>query len=133
MEEEIWKTIPISLKYEASTFGRIRRIKSGRILKSYGVGPGYLAVSIKGTNGESITDRVHRLVAITFIPNPENKPTVNHIDHEPSNSHVSNLEWATYQEQIEHARKRKLTTEETAFTERKVRNVFNDTRSSCFI
>ena len=117
MEEEIWKTIPISLKYEASTFGRIRRIKSGRILKSYGVGPGYLAVSIKGTNGESITDRVHRLVAITFIPNPENKPTVNHIDHEPSNSHVSNLEWATYQEQIEHARKRKLTTEETAFTD----------------
>jgi len=42
---------------------------------------------------------------------------VNHIDHEPSNNHVSNLEWATHREQVLHSRKRKLTTEETPFTD----------------
>ena len=113
MEEEIiWKTIPISIKYEASTLGQIRRIKTGRILKSHKDGNGYLSVGIKGTNGENITRRVHRLVAITFIDNPDNKPTINHINYFPSNNNVSNLEWATHKEQVEHSRKRKLTTEE---------------------
>ena len=112
MEEEIWKTIPISLKYEASTHGRIRRIKTGYIVKSHKNRKGYFQTGIKGTNGEKITGRINRLVAITFIPNPENKPTVNHIDHEPSNNHVSNLEWSTHREQVLHSRKRKLTTEE---------------------
>ena len=112
MEEEIWKTIPISIKYEASTFGRIRRIKTGRILKSHKNEHGYLKTKIKGTNGENITSLIHRLVAITFIENPYNKPTVNHINHCPSNNNVYNLEWATHKEQKKHSRKRKLTTEE---------------------
>ena len=117
MEEEIWKTIPISLKYEASTCGRIRRIKKRNILKSHKNERGYLAVSIKGTHGENITRFVHRLVSITFIPNPENKPTVNHIDHNPLNNNVSNLEWLSHKGQVKHSRKRKLTTEENVFTD----------------
>lgn len=43
---------------------------------------------------------VHRLVAFMYIPNPQNKPTVNHIDGNPSNNNVKNLEWATHSEQI---------------------------------
>lgn len=110
--EESWKTIPISTKYEASTHGRIRRIKTGHILKLQDEGKGYLRVDIKGTCGENITRSVHRLVAITFIPNPDNEPTVNHISPDPSNNKVSNLEWASHKKQAQEARKRKLTPEE---------------------
>jgi len=112
MEEELWKTIPISIKYEASTHGRIRNKDTKCIMKSYECLLGYQHVNIKGTFGENITGLVHRLVAITFIPNPDNKPTINHIQHGRSCNHISNLEWATHQEQASHSRKRKLTIEE---------------------
>lgn len=117
MDEEIWKTIPISTRYEASTHGRIRNKKTGRVHKSSETPLGYQAVGISGTHGEEITKLVHRLVAITFLPNPENKPTVNHLKHGRSNNNVSNLEWASRQRQNEHSRKRKLTSDEIGFEE----------------
>lgn len=46
---------------------------------------------------------IHKLVALAYIPNPENKPTINHIDGNKLNNNVSNLEWATYKEQKIHA------------------------------
>lgn len=54
-------------------------------------------------NGKSYL--VHRLVAECFIPNPEHKPTVDHINRDPTDNRVSNLRWATYKEQVENSSK----------------------------
>lgn len=63
---------------------------------------GYLQVTLYQGNKRAKTIVVHRLVATAFISNPENKPTVNHIDGNKKNNCVDNLEWATYAEQQEH-------------------------------
>lgn len=60
-------------------------------------------------NNTCVLKHIHRIVAETFIPNPENKPTVNHIDGNPLNNCVDNLEWATYSENQIHAYKTGLT------------------------
>ena len=63
---------------------------------------GYLKVRLIG-NGKDVTARVHRLVAEAFIPNPDGKETVNHIDGNKENNAFANLEWADRHEQLEHA------------------------------
>lgn len=64
---------------------------------------GYLRVHVTLPNKRRANIGVHRLVAMAFIPNPENKPDVNHIDGNTSNNHASNLEWVTKSENILHA------------------------------
>jgi hypothetical protein len=64
---------------------------------------GYQVFTLKGKS-----TYVHRYLAEKLIPNPENKCCVNHIDGNPSNNNISNLEWVTYLENAEHARKNNL-------------------------
>jgi hypothetical protein len=103
VEEEIWKTIEEFPNYEVSIFGNIKNKTTEKLLKLQKNYSGYLKVSLRNNNKKSFSCIVHRLVTKAFIQNPENKPTVNHIDRNRSNNHIHNLEWSTMSEQNYHS------------------------------
>lgn len=99
---ETFITIPDFPEYSVSDKGNVRSNRSGRILKlDTQTKLPYKRVTFS-VNGKTTRKPVHRLVAEAFIPNPMNKPFVNHIDNDPSNNHVSNLEWVTHSENMIH-------------------------------
>jgi hypothetical protein len=88
-----------------SESGEVFSTKSNKVLKTFKHKHGYLVFStrLNGRNSKSILLKVHRLVAETYIPNPENKPYINHKDGVKANNHISNLEWVTASENVKHA------------------------------
>lgn len=115
--QEIWKDIDGTLYYQVSNKGRVKRLtyqkwckpnntystmKERIIVGSYNNSKGYLRAQFVTTSGVNKTLTVHRLVAIAFIPNPNNKLQVNHRDGNKKNNCVENLEWVTNQENNEH-------------------------------
>lgn len=108
MAEEIWKTVIYQgeefSRLQVSNKGRLKNIKTGTIYKQQIAKSGYCLVSLTlGSEASKKTFRIHKAVAETFIPNPENKPQVNHIDGNKTNNCVENLEWATNLENSHHA------------------------------
>lgn len=106
MEEEKWKYIEgTGNMYMISNHGRVKSFKrdSGGVILSNTNRYGWYLTRQLIINGERKTLRIHRLVAEYFIPNPENKPQVNHKDGNKQNNHYSNLEWVTPHENIHHA------------------------------
>lgn len=100
---------PTSYKnYSVTRDGNIISSHSGEYLTKTKVG-GYHSSTLR-INGVSVTKSVHRLVALAFIPNPDNLPTVNHKDGNGFNNHVDNLEWATHRQQAVHAHANGLVT-----------------------
>jgi len=107
---ETWKPIKDFETYEVSSEGKVRNSKTMRLLSPrLGGTAKYLFVSLWKNNKEK-HKTVHRLVALAFIPNPEDKPQVNHIDGVKTNNSVSNLEWVTCSENLKHAAKTGLMT-----------------------
>lgn len=114
MSAEIWKNIEGTSIYQVSNFGRVKRLsytkyyKDGyrkrkfpeRIFNMSIDRDGYFHVELQGLGGRA----VHRLVAAAFVPNPDNKPCVNHIDGNKQNNVPSNLEWVTSAENTKHFR-----------------------------
>lgn len=89
---------------EISNLGRVRNPKTGTIRKQNILKTGYYFVSFSmGSRDKKKTFRVHKGLAEVFIPNPENKPEVNHIDGDKLNNDLCNLEWVTSQENTQHA------------------------------
>jgi hypothetical protein len=122
MQEEIWKDVPgYEDMYEASTYGRVRSLDrvvlkkgnkgsmyyytiKGRILKQKLTKQGYFEVAFSNGKRNDLTSlRVNRLVAFTFLLNPDNLPEVHHIDHEKTNNRIENLKWVTKSENIKEA------------------------------
>jgi len=101
IEDEIWKDIPgYEEYYEVSNTGLIRR--KAYIMKCRLTNDGYPAITLCG-GGKQLSKTIHRIVAEVFLKNPENKAQVNHKDGIKANAMVSNLEWVTPSENINHA------------------------------
>lgn len=101
--EEIWKDIPdYDGKYQISNMGRILNNHTKRISKGFNHGNGYLYYTFN-KDGKKKNAYVHRLVAEAFIPNFENKRTVNHKDFDRTNNTVENLEWSTHKENLKYS------------------------------
>lgn len=103
--EEEWR--PVSRtdgQYEVSNLGRVRSLKCHkvRIMPQTTQRTGYHAFMVH-IDRKSQCRKVHREVALAFIPNPEHLPEVNHIDGNKHNNKVSNLEWVTHQANVQHS------------------------------
>ena len=99
--KEIWEPVKnFEDRYCVSNFGRVYSIKRETIMKLSMLNGYWRVVLYDGNKTKGYY--VHRIVAEAFIPNPQNKPIINHIDENRANNKTSNLEWATFSENVNH-------------------------------
>lgn len=99
MVEEVWKVVESHPEFEVSNTGKVRN-KRGKILSNKPNKCGYVRIGLGKKYGKNKTIAAHRLIAEAFIPNPENKPQVDHIDNIKHHNNIENLRWVTQGENI---------------------------------
>lgn len=123
ISKEVWKdVVGHEGEYQVSSLGRVKsfvRYPEGVILVNQVMPNGYVRARLRGK-----AEYIHRLVAKAFIPNPENKPQVNHIDEDKENNILSNLEWSTVKDNLNHGnRNKKMAATLSKVNSRKVRSI----------
>lgn len=91
-------------RYAVSADGRVYSYLTHIILRPEEVHNGYLRVNLTDEDGSTKHRRIHVLVAEAFIPNPENKSQVHHLNHDRKDNRVENLQWATQRENLQERR-----------------------------
>jgi hypothetical protein len=100
--QKVWRPIEeYEGFYEVSIYGEVISLRSGLFLKGSPIPGGYLTVALH-RDGKQSTRTIHSLVAKAHIPNPDNKPSINHVDSDKTNNRTDNLEWCTPAENTRH-------------------------------
>lgn len=106
MEKEIWRYIKgYEGRYQVSNLGRVRSLRRHRVrgkIMDVACNGHYWRIKLS-KNNKAKRVLLHRIIAETFIPNPENKPQVNHINGDKKDNSIENLEWCTRSENQLHA------------------------------
>lgn len=129
--EEIWKdVVGFERMYKISNFGRVKSIRLGKekILKQGKDGHGYLHVNLCGAGVNKVI-KIHRLVAIAFLQNPLNLPTVNHKNENKEDNSVENLEWMSYSDNNNYGNRNKKASEKMSL---KVVQILNGVEINIF-
>lgn len=98
---EMFKVIKEYPLYSVSIEGRVIKNSNRKVMKPSKKPNGYMHINLFTCDGRRKKEYVHRLVALTFIPNPQHFPEVNHIDGVRDHNVVGNLEWVTHKENMD--------------------------------